>query len=139
MGMNTVHEREPHSTGANTGGGKERNSTNYATTEIVLADPQGSSLYHKVAHGVCYAPQQREQKQRKHRYDSIVEGVGLDRVTANFDSAIIDSAESVTDQEMVDMAHWVRCFHLPLFLSSFLPFVSLSLSLFASSHCMTRF
>lgn len=76
-------------------------------TEIILADPQGSSLYHKVVNGVCYTPQQREQKQRKHRYDSIVEGVGLDRITANFDKALIDSAESVSDQEMVDMAHWL--------------------------------
>ena len=75
--------------------------------EVVLADPQGSSLYHKVVNGVCFAPQQREQKLRKHRYDTIVEGVGLDRVTANFDAADIDSAEAVSDQEMVDMAHWL--------------------------------
>lgn len=76
-------------------------------TEFILADPQGSSLYHKVVNGVCYTPQQREQKQRKHRYDTIVEGVGLDRVTANFDRALIHSAESVSDQEMVNMAHWL--------------------------------
>ncbi len=76
-------------------------------TEFILADPQGSSLYQKVVNGVCYTPQQREQKQRKHRYDTIVEGVGLDRITANFDQALIHSAESVSDQEMVNMAHWI--------------------------------
>ena len=75
--------------------------------EVVLADPQGSSLYHKVVNGVCFAPQQRERKLRKHRYDTIVEGVGLDRITANFDAADIDSAEMVSDQEIVDMAHWL--------------------------------
>ena len=76
-------------------------------TEIVLADPQGSSLYHKVVNGVCFAPQQRERKLRKHRYDTLVEGVGLDRITANFDAADIDSAETVSDQEIVNMAHWL--------------------------------
>ena len=35
---------------------------------------------------------------KKHRYDSIVEGVGLDRITANFDEAMIDEAECVNDQ-----------------------------------------
>jgi cysteine synthase A len=56
---------------------------------------------------VCYSRQQSERKIRKHRYDSIVEGVGLDRVTANFDLALIDDAESIEDQEIVDMAHWL--------------------------------
>jgi cysteine synthase A len=85
----------------------ERGECDGKHVEVVLADPQGSSLYHKVMNGVCFAPQQREQKLRKHRYDTIVEGVGLDRVTANFDAADVDSAEKVSDQEMVDMAHWL--------------------------------
>lgn len=29
---------------------------------------------------------------RKHRYDSIAEGIGLDRITTNFERARIDSA-----------------------------------------------
>jgi cysteine synthase A len=74
---------------------------------VVLADPTGSSLFHRVKHGVCYTPQQAEKKVKKHRYDSIVEGVGLDRVTANFNRAMIDDAELVTDQEICDMAHWL--------------------------------
>jgi cysteine synthase len=78
-----------------------------SSIEIVLSDPQGSSLFNKVAHGVCYAKQQSERTIKKHRYDSIVEGVGLDRVTANFACANIDSAVCVADQEMLDMAHWL--------------------------------
>ena len=58
--------------------------------KIVLADPNGSSLFNKVKFGVCYAHQQSERTVKKHRYDSIVEGVGLDRITANFDRAVID-------------------------------------------------
>ena len=49
--------------------------------KCILADPIGSSLYHRVKNGVCFAREQTERKIRKHRYDSIVEGVGLDRIT----------------------------------------------------------
>ena len=42
------------------------------------------TLYNKVAHGVAYATEQSESRLRKHRYDTIVEGVGIDRLTANF-------------------------------------------------------
>lgn len=76
---------------------------------IVLVDPPGSSLYHKIKHGVAYAPQQRERSLKRHRYDTLAEGIGLDRVTRNFQLGIpyIDDAISVTDQEAVDMAHWL--------------------------------
>lgn len=78
-----------------------------ASIRVVLADPVGSSLYNKVKHGVCYAPQQAERTIKRHRYDSIVEGVGLDRLTANFELAQIDDAMRITDQEIVDTAHWL--------------------------------
>jgi cysteine synthase A len=48
---------------------------------VILAEPAGSSLHYRVKHGVCYAPQQAERCLKRHRYDTIVEGVGLDRVT----------------------------------------------------------
>ncbi|KAL3773353.1 hypothetical protein ACHAWO_011002 [Cyclotella atomus] len=51
---------------------------------IVLVDPPGSSLYNKVKFGVAYASQMSEQKLRRHRYDTLAEGIGLDRITANF-------------------------------------------------------
>ena len=57
-----------------------------------LADPPGSALYNRVKHGVLYASQQQERSQRRHRYDTIIEGVGCDRVTANFANAKIDDA-----------------------------------------------
>jgi cysteine synthase len=76
-------------------------------TQIILADPPGSSLYHRVVSGVCYAPQQAERKLQRNRYDTIVEGVGLDRITANFECAVIDDAISVSDQEILEMAHWI--------------------------------
>lgn len=71
---------------------------------VVLADPPGSSLHHRVRHGVAWAPQQAERTLRRHRYDTFVEGVGADRVTANFDRALIDDAVRVSDEETAAMA-----------------------------------
>ena len=77
--------------------------------QVVLADPPGSALYHKIEHGVAYAVEQRERTLRKHRYDTLAEGIGLDRVTQNFALGLnsIDRSIRVTDQEAVDMAHWI--------------------------------
>eukprot|EP01038_Epipyxis_sp_PR26KG_P005842 gene5842-8062_t len=85
--------------------------------EIVLADPFGSSLLNKVLHNVCYSMQQSERTIRKHRYDSIVEGVGLDRITGNFNMAQIDTAVTVSDQEILEVAHWMLR-HEGLFIGS---------------------
>ncbi|OEU22832.1 PALP-domain-containing protein [Fragilariopsis cylindrus CCMP1102] len=85
------------------------NNDDNVRIKIVLVEPPGSVLYNKVEHGVAYAVEQRERSLRKHRYDTIAEGIGLDRVTRNFSSGFdcIDSAIRVTDQEAVDMAHWI--------------------------------
>ena len=77
--------------------------------QIVLVDPPGSSLYHKIEHGIAYAPQQAEQRLKRHRYDTLAEGIGLDRITQNFamGESFIDRAIRVSDQAAVDMAHWL--------------------------------
>ena len=54
------------------------------SVQAFLADPPGSALHHRVTHGVLYAPEQQERTARRHRYDTIMEGVGCDRVTRNF-------------------------------------------------------
>ena len=69
-----------------------------------LADPPGSALHGRVAHGVLYASQQQERTAKRHRYDSIMEGVGCDRVTANFAAAAIDGSFQIADDESVGMA-----------------------------------
>lgn len=63
---------------------------NGAPPRIVLVDPPGSSLYNKVKFGVAYTSQMSEQKLRRHRYDTLAEGIGLDRITANFGLGCID-------------------------------------------------
>lgn len=75
--------------------------------KVILADPVGSSLLNKVLLNVCYTSQQAERTIKKHRYDSIVEGVGLDRITKNFQKAIIDSGYTISDQEILNTAHWI--------------------------------
>jgi cysteine synthase A len=76
---------------------------------IILVDPPGSCLYNKIKHGVAFTLEQRERSQKRHRYDTIAEGIGLDRITACLDFGLdsIDDAFLVSDQAAVDMAHWM--------------------------------
>jgi cysteine synthase A len=76
---------------------------------IILVDPPGSCLYNKIKHGVAFTLEQRERSQKRHRYDTIAEGIGLDRITAclDFGLDIIDDAFLVSDQAAVNMAHWM--------------------------------
>lgn len=76
---------------------------------VCLADPQGSGLYNKVKHNVMYATTESEGTRRRHQVDTVVEGVGINRLTRNFERALplIDDALSVTDQEAVDMSRFL--------------------------------
>jgi cysteine synthase len=61
---------------------------------IALADPAGSALAHYVQTGELAA-----------EGNSISEGIGSSRITANFDGAPIDLAWSIPDEESVPIAH----------------------------------
>lgn len=52
--------------------------------KVYLSDPKGSSLRNRVNYGVLYASEEAETYRVKHPYDTIIEGVGLNRLTANF-------------------------------------------------------
>lgn len=71
---------------------------------VVLVDPPGSSLYNRVTRGVLYARAEAEGTRLRNPYDTIVEGIGLNRLTANFAQAQVDSAVRGSDQEAVSMA-----------------------------------
>ena len=68
---------------------------------------KGSSLCAKVNTGVMYTREQCERTLKRHRVmETICEGIGLDRMTRNFERALpyIDQAVFISDKEVVDMA-----------------------------------
>ncbi|KAF9942901.1 hypothetical protein BGZ75_000034 [Mortierella antarctica] len=74
-----------------------------------LVDPQGSGLFNKVKYNIMYSPTEKEGKRKRHQVDTVVEGVGINRLTRNFamSEGSIDDAFRVTDQEAVDMARYL--------------------------------
>jgi cysteine synthase A len=77
------------------------------STEIVLADPEGSGLFNKVKFGVLFTNQEKEGHRLKNPFDTVVEGVGLNRPTANLNEASIDDAFRVTDREVLHMSAYL--------------------------------
>jgi cysteine synthase A len=77
--------------------------------KVVLADPPGSGLYNRVKYGVMFASTEREGTRRRHQVDTIVEGIGINRVTHNFEvgRSCVDDAERVTDEEAMAMARYL--------------------------------
>ena len=77
--------------------------------KVVLADPQGSGLYNKIKFGVLFSPTEAEGTRRRHQMDSIVEGIGINRLTANLSAGIdlIDDAVKVNDAQAMGMARWL--------------------------------
>ena len=67
---------------------KERN----AGVVIALADPEGSALYHHYAHGSLKA-----------EGNSITEGIGQGRITANLEGAPVDDAFQIPDSEALPL------------------------------------
>jgi cysteine synthase len=62
----------------------------------VLCDPMGSGLYNYVNRG-----------ELKPEGDSDLEGIGIKRLTANFEGAPVDRAIRATDAQATAMAHWL--------------------------------
>jgi cysteine synthase A len=77
--------------------------------KVILADPVGSGLFNRVKFGVMFDPKEREGTRRRHQVDTIVEGIGINRVTQNFEvgKELIDDAIRVTDEQAMAMAKWL--------------------------------
>ena len=67
-------------------------------TCVVLADPQGSGLANRINFGVMYDLVEKEGTRRRHQVDTLVEGIGLNRLTHNSKQAepYIDEAIRVS-------------------------------------------
>ncbi|KAI5812172.1 tryptophan synthase beta subunit-like PLP-dependent enzyme [Pyronema omphalodes] len=76
---------------------------------VVLADPPGSGLFNRVKYGVMFDIKEREGTRRRHQVDTIVEGIGINRVTHNFEAGreLVDDAVRVTDEEAMAMARFL--------------------------------
>lgn len=87
--------------------------------KIVLADPQGSGLANRVNYGVMYDSVEREGTRRRHQVDTLVEGIGLNRLTWNFQQGEhnIDEAIRVRDEQALKMAKFL-CINDGLFWGS---------------------
>jgi len=72
-----------------------------------LVDPPGSGLYNKVLKGVMYASTEQEGTRRRHQVDTITEGIGINRITRNFNLAKLDGAFKATDREASEMASYL--------------------------------
>jgi len=97
---------------------KERNPS----VQLFLADPQGSGLFNRVVRGVMYTKEEAEGKRLRNPFDSVTEGVGINRVTDNFrvlleQPDMLDGAVKVTDAEAVAMSRFVAK-HDGLFIGS---------------------
>ncbi|TXG67951.1 hypothetical protein EZV62_009226 [Acer yangbiense] len=72
-----------------------------------LVDPPGSSLFNKVTRGVMYTKEEAEGKRLKNPFDTITEGIGINRLTQNFMMAKLDGAFRGTDREAVEMSRFL--------------------------------
>lgn len=94
------------------------------TVECYLVDPPGSSLYNKVTRGVLYTREEAEGKRLRNPFDTITEGVGINRLTRNFDVALggatdepgstttrgqtlLSGAFKASDREAVEMSRYL--------------------------------
>ncbi len=69
--------------------------------QVMLVDPPGSSLFNKVKRGVLYAREEAEGKRLRNPFDTITEGIGINRITANFSRA------QVCPRRQLHMLQWL--------------------------------
>ncbi|GAA0159592.1 lyase [Lithospermum erythrorhizon] len=82
---------------------KEKNSN----IKCFLVDPPGSGLFNKVTRGVMYTKEEAEGRRLKNPFDTVTEGIGINRVTENFKLAELDGAFRGTDNEAVEMSRYL--------------------------------
>ncbi|WVZ56001.1 hypothetical protein U9M48_006591 [Paspalum notatum var. saurae] len=82
---------------------KEKNRS----IKCFLMDPPGSGLFNKVTRGVMYTKEEAEGKRLKNPFDTITEGIGINRITKNFMMAELDGAYRGSDREAVEMSRFL--------------------------------
>ncbi|XP_020591126.1 cysteine synthase 2 [Phalaenopsis equestris] len=82
---------------------KEKNPN----VKCFLIDPPGSGLFNRVTRGVMYTKEEAEGRRLKNPFDTITEGIGINRLTKNFLMAELDGAYRGTDKEAVEMSRYL--------------------------------
>ncbi|KAK4355171.1 hypothetical protein RND71_024142 [Anisodus tanguticus] len=82
---------------------KDKNSN----IKCFLIDPPGSGLYNKITSGVMYTREEAEGRRLKNPFDTITEGIGINRLTENFMMTKLDGAFRSTDIEAVEMSRYL--------------------------------
>ena len=79
------------------------------SVHVVIADPQGSGLFNRIKYGVMFDSLEKEGTRRRSQVDTIIEGIGINRVTANLEAGreLIDDAIKVSEEEALAMARWL--------------------------------
>ena len=74
-----------------------------------LGDPQGSALGTRINQGTLFNLKDKEGHRVRHPFDTVTEGIGLNRLTQNFQIGIpfIDRAFEVSDLEAVKMSRYL--------------------------------
>ncbi|KAJ8429464.1 hypothetical protein Cgig2_015316 [Carnegiea gigantea] len=78
-----------------------------ANIKCFLIDPPGSGLFNRVTRGVMYTKEEAEGKRLRNPFDTITEGIGINRLTQNFMMAELDGAFRGTDKEAVEMSRYL--------------------------------
>lgn len=82
---------------------QEKNSN----IKCFLIDPPGSGLFNKVTRGVMYTKEEAEGRRLKNPFDTVTEGIGINRLTENFKLAELDGAFRGTDIQAVEMSRYI--------------------------------
>ncbi|XP_051125318.1 cysteine synthase 2 [Andrographis paniculata] len=82
---------------------KEKNSA----VKCFLIDPPGSGLFNKVTRGVMYTKEEAEGRRLRNPFDTITEGIGINRLTENFKMAVLDGAFRGSDKDAVEMSRYL--------------------------------
>ncbi|XP_011095533.1 cysteine synthase 2 [Sesamum indicum] len=78
-----------------------------SSIKCFLIDPPGSGLFNKVTRGVMYTREEAEGRRLKNPFDTITEGIGINRLTENFKLAALDGAFRGSDREAVEMSRYL--------------------------------
>lgn len=78
-----------------------------SSIKCFLIDPPGSGLFNKVTRGVMYTREEAEGRRLKNPFDTITEGIGINRLTENFKMAALDGAFRGSDMETVEMSRYL--------------------------------